>query len=269
MKVSTILWHLNRPWRTPVGKLVSAVLLCVGVYAGYHQIMEAANSVRAKGGDVRYDDTVQEKEARAVADFLVEEEYFSGSPATVRLTREDGVIIVQFVIKEEGVNDPEVQRGFSALAGIMSRRVFSGEKTVVRFCDDEMDDLKEFPAVDPGALLQVNLTEVYFQGGATEEQARALAVAMGAQANAERQLRFQLLKSGEDFIVKMVADAAAVQADPSMAGNAITFAAELSARAFNSARVEFHFCAPTFETYLSVASTDQIPVQPEAPVPAE
>ena len=45
MRVSTILWHLNRPWRTPVGKLVSAVLLCVGVYAGFKEV---ANSVRAR-----------------------------------------------------------------------------------------------------------------------------------------------------------------------------------------------------------------------------
>jgi hypothetical protein len=259
MKPSRILWHLNRPWRTPIGKVVSLVLATVGIYAGYTQLKEVTTAVRVKGGEVRYDDSVAESEAKALADYLVAEGFFGSSEATVRLSREDDAVKVQFVIKEAYVNDPEVATTFSVLAGAMSQQLFGGKRTVVSLCDEELNDLRQVEPVNLGTLLQVNKTQIFYTGGATEEEAREVAIALGAGDEGKEGRRLQLVKSGASYAVKMVADAAQVKADPLVQSHAILFAQELSARAFDGATVEFHFADSTLKTILSVASTDPVP----------
>jgi hypothetical protein len=270
MGLSGALSFLNRPWRTPLGKLVSFGIAVFFIYGTYSQFKEEMNAIEANGGEVRFDSTVEESEAQALAIYLVEKEYFIGRPSAVRLTKEDEVYHVQFVIREESQNDHSFDSTFTHLALGISKDVFSGVETVAHISDDELNNIREIPQVYLGELLDSEKVKLYYLPGVSKAYGEAVSSEFGKLAAPDApQLLIQLDQVDGTFHVRFGADLDKVAGDSEIKASGIVFAKTLSADVFGGAPVEFHFTDPYFKPFLSVSSTEAAPAGEEEAVPAE
>lgn len=271
MSLANVLSFINRPWRTPMGKLVSFGIAAVVLYGTYTQVMEKANAIDANGGEVLYDGSVEEAEAQALANYLVATEYFSGRPASVRLTKEDGAFHVQFVIMEKFRDDPSMDAAFSYLALGISEEVFADAETIAHVCDEELENIREIRKAEPGKRLNLEKVKLYFTFGVTEEVARAVGQEFESLAAGNPDgpiLTIQVAKVRDKFEVRFVADVDKVVGNAEMRADALQIARSLSTQIFGGEPVEFHFTNLYFESFLGVSSTEpEVPVVEEA-VPA-
>ena len=272
MSLSNVLSFINRPWRTPLGKLVSFGIVAFVLYGIYTQVMEKVSAIDANGGEVLYDGSVEEAEAQRLANYLVATEYFSGKPASVRLTKEDGVFHVQFVIMEKFRDDLTLDAAFSYLALGISEEVFGDAETVAHVCDEELNNLREIRRVELGERLNMTKVKLYYTFGVSEAQAQAVGREFEqlAAGNPEGpSLSIQVAKVQDKFEVRFVADADKVVGDADMRAEAVQIARTLSAQIFGGEPVEFHFTNLYFESFLGVSSTEpELPAEEDA-VPAQ
>jgi hypothetical protein len=254
--------RMNHVW-----KLISLIMVGVAAYSGYTEYVESSNAIEANGGEVRFDDSVEKEQAQALADLLVDEEYFNGKESTVRLTQEEGVYQVQFVYREEFMDDPDVQTAFSHFARVISERLFDGARTVVYLADDQLENKREIQPASLGELSTFGNVKVYRGKSISPEQAQAVVEAI--VAGEERpEMTFQMGSTGDTYFINMVANQEIVLADPGMVLAATLMARQASTEFFNGEPVVFHFTDGLFEPFLSAASTDALPAEESQTIPA-
>jgi hypothetical protein len=271
MSLSSALSFLNRPWRTPLGKLVSFGIAAFVLYGTYTQVMEQVDAIEANGGEVLFDDSVEESEAQALANYLVKEEYFAGRPSSVRLTKDEGIYHVQFVILKEHHNDSTLDVAFSHLAAGISEQVFSDASTVAHVSDDEWNNIREIPEIDLGERLVTEKVKLYYQEGVTKEHAEAALAEFEKLVEDDpdaSQLMLQLRQVDGTYYVSFAADVEKVAGDAGMRASGLFLAKSLSAEVFGGSPVVFQFTDIFFESFLSISSTEVLPIPEEEVVPA-
>lgn len=92
------------------------------------------------GGEVFYTDAVQEAEANALGEYLVDGlGYFDGGQKSVQLDRRDGTLAVRFCVMEGAWDNAEAQTAFRAIQALLSLEVFDGEPIDIHLCNASME----------------------------------------------------------------------------------------------------------------------------------
>ncbi len=271
MSLTSALSFLNQPWRTPLGKLVSFGIAAFVLYGAYTQTMEQVDAIEANGGEVLFDDSVEESEAQALANYLVKEGYFAGRPSSVRLTKDEGVYNVQFVILKEHQNDETMDLAFSHLATGISEHVFSDADTVAHVSDEEWNNIREIAKINLGERLVTEKVKLYYQEGVTKDIAEAALREFEKLVENDPdaiQLMFQLRLVDGTYEVNFSADVDKVAGDAGMRASGLLLAKSLSTDVFGGSPVLFQFTDIFFESFLSISSAEGIPVPVEEVVPA-
>ena len=93
-------------------------------------------------GELYYSDPVTEQEARRLGEYLVETDFFDGTPSAAALWRTGDTYIFRFCMREGAADDPEYEKQVQGYASRMSRDVFHGAALQVHLCDDEWETVK-------------------------------------------------------------------------------------------------------------------------------
>jgi hypothetical protein len=118
----------------------------VALYQSAWQASLGEKETFGPGEEVYYAGRVTKAEARQVGQRLQAAGFFDGRGAkTVLLTREDGRIIVSFVVLKHAVGNPEVLQFFQEFCRELSQQVFGGSPVVVRLCDEHLQVHKTLP----------------------------------------------------------------------------------------------------------------------------
>lgn len=90
--------------------------------------------------------------AEKLADFFVEQSYFSGdNEKNVFLTMEDNLPVVRFIVNKETIltDEDKYVPIFSYMQNLMNDTVFEGEKTKVYLTSVDYEDFKKVPRLTP------------------------------------------------------------------------------------------------------------------------
>ena len=81
----------------------------------------------------------------SLGNYLVEAQYFQGTPATVQLDRAGETMLVRLVVKEDAARDPKYLEVFRIFRRKLSKEVFDGKPVEVHLCDQHLQTLQSIP----------------------------------------------------------------------------------------------------------------------------
>ncbi len=259
--------RLTRIFKSPVVRIISAAVGLVALYSSVTFFMEGATAVKIGESEVRYDSSVEESEAQALGNFLKQEGYFSDRPATVRVSRDDGVIKVQLVRTDEAVRDTSTDHVFSFFAAAISQRVFGGARTVICIANTELKNDREIEAMDIGTHVSLKKSDVYIKDGVTEAQAASVVATLTEGSADDLDMIIQVSKPGGQPLVRIVADRTIVDSSPNLSRIFTATAMTLSQTVFDGSPVSIELCDAGFKGFLSVSSSgdSSAPKMPQVP----
>ena len=108
-----------------------------------------------------------ETNAKDLAEYLKEQEYFTGDKAAIQISKTDATkdtVNLKFVVDEAKLT-PDIEKEFLQLGTLIPKKVFNGAPVDVYLADDQLDDIKNLgyanPAIsDPAAQLASKYKEV-------------------------------------------------------------------------------------------------------------
>ncbi len=133
---------------------------------------EFGRKLEINNGEVYYKSPVTEKQARALGEFLVEDGYFSGKPASVQLIKEPDRYLIRFVVKPKTEDDLDLLHLFRNFGGVISSHLFEAQQVDVELCDKAYKTMHEIKGVSYGILIQFELDKLYYQEPVREEEAQ-------------------------------------------------------------------------------------------------
>ncbi len=153
---------------TTVFKGIS-VLLSLSIMAA---CSEYGHKFEINNGEVFYKRPVTKDQARGLGEFLVEDDYFSGSPASVQLLKESDRYLICFVVKPGTEEDLDLLYLFRHFAGMVSPRLFAGLPVDVELCDENFSTMHKIKGASYGTLMTFELDNLYFKAPVNEEEAQ-------------------------------------------------------------------------------------------------
>lgn len=128
------------------GVILGTVLFLAATFVGWMLITEgkkafiSADSVDVPGGTVMYWDDVSERNARTLAEYLAETQYFDpDEDASVLLEREDGTLHVCFFVQEGSWNESEVLEYYGDVAADIDDVLFDSEAVQASLCNADYE----------------------------------------------------------------------------------------------------------------------------------
>jgi hypothetical protein len=163
-------------WWAAIGiGLASLALVVVIVAAGAvaYAVVSQPSKVAFGASEVFYEDDSTEAEARAVGEWLTENDYFStGQEASVMVHRDASRAVISFVVQESARHDKQSQRDFHALASELSKHAFSGAPLDLWLTDEYLEPSVKLPWEARPQRIELGADEVWYRDGATEAEAR-------------------------------------------------------------------------------------------------
>jgi hypothetical protein len=166
----TPLWR-----RVAVGGAVAVVTSIAALFVIGATVTGHGTRLAFKQGELYYTDPVTEAAARAVGEYLVQQDYFSDErKASVQLALEDGIYRLRFVVKPGFADDSVILFHFGRIGHSISHEVLSGQPTEVALVDEQLKPIKVVPLT---SSLTFGKSELYY----TPPVSADLASAVGAQ----------------------------------------------------------------------------------------
>jgi hypothetical protein len=133
-------WYHQR-WAKRAFRTIGVMVVLFGgikgcVQLGYGRLLTFNN------GQLYYTSSVSVEDARRLGNYLVQEQFFDGTPKTVQLRREDGAIEVRMVVKKGVEKDRRFVKLAELLAASLSEDVFGGSQVDIHLCDDSLRTLR-------------------------------------------------------------------------------------------------------------------------------
>jgi hypothetical protein len=160
-----------------VGLSLLSTAIVFGIVVGgaiVHDYRSIPPKVELGGGEVYHASGTTEVQARNVALYLVETEYFGNEPASVWIEREGGRYAVTFILAREGLEQSGLHVYFGDFSEPLSTKVFDGEPVDLYLADEFRERKHKLVWEDRTRRIVFADDAVLARRGASEADARAI-----------------------------------------------------------------------------------------------
>lgn len=128
--------YIMRKLKTKGFLLMSAFLLMLIACTNYGTKLEF------NGVELYYTSDVEEAEAKALGEYLVDSGFADGNEKSVQLNKEGSTYEFRMVVKEGMEKDEEYIEIAKVFAAELSETLFDGEQVDIHLCDDKLKTLR-------------------------------------------------------------------------------------------------------------------------------
>jgi hypothetical protein len=235
------------PVRPVLSRLLPAlVLLPVFGCDGY------GKKVAAGDVEVYYKGGATEAEARKLLDYLTAKAPAApGQPRSYQVVHRGEVVVVRMAVREEKLHDEALLTAMAEDAKRLSAEVFENRPVDLELCDEHLKTRQtvSWGSEGYGRKVADDRFEVYYTGGATEDEARKLLakLARDLPARAERGAVQLLRRPDERLVIRYVLPPEKID-DAKTADTLRKLAREVSAELFDNQPVDVELCDTMLRT---------------------
>jgi hypothetical protein len=231
-----------------IGALAAAV---IAVFGAVYLFSDSGDyRLQFNRGELYFNESVTEDEARRVGASLVQQQFFSeGDESTVQLQKEKGKYLLRFVIKPEYAEDPLVVIQYGIIGNQVATDMLGEKPLELGFIDGNFKLIRTVPL---SALMMFGKGELYYSEPVTATEAHAIGELIRESGffNNDNSSSAHVCQEDGTYQLKFVINPSIIN-DTETKSVLIKLCRGIAAEALGSRPVVLHLCDENLRTHRS------------------